>query len=81
MKTEVRIAQPIAEERIPALEIVGTEAFPRATRETYRELEGLFDKEAKTIAAALRASLPGGTWDRLVAEMVRMHATLFVVRR
>lgn len=30
---------------------------------------------ATTLAEALAATLPGGTWDRLVAEMLRLHAS------
>lgn len=37
--------------------------------------------DATTLAEALHATLAGGTWDRLVAEMLRLHASNLIVTR
>ena len=78
----VHIAQPIGGRLVPALDIVGDEPFPdRTGDEVLWDLEQRFDIEAAVIVDALHASLPGGTWDRVVARMVQVHATLLVVKR
>lgn len=40
-----------------------------------------FEEDARRIVDALEASLPGGTLDRLLAELLRRKASLLVVRR
>lgn len=39
----------------------------------------VFDREAKALALALRNALPGGTFDRLIAELLMMKASQFRV--
>lgn len=43
------------------------------------EYEAIFEKEALTLAGALLSALPGGTIDRLIAELLRRKATSFVI--
>lgn len=48
-------------------------------QETIAESDIIFEKEALTLADALLEVLPGGTVDRLMAELLRRKATSFVV--
>lgn len=73
---KVFVADPVADQQIPDLEIVGDAPIPGL--ESLKELENLFDEQASAIAAALHDSLPQGTWDRLIAEMVRLHASMLI---
>lgn len=41
----------------------------------------IWTNDAIAIAKTLRATLPGGTWDRLVAEMLRLHASNLIITR
>jgi hypothetical protein len=43
------------------------------------EHDALFEKEALMLADGLLSTLPGGTIDRLVAELLKRKATSFVV--
>ena len=53
------------------------EEFPEF--KTIDEHSVLFEKEALTLADALLDALPGGTIDRLLAELLRRKSTSFVV--
>lgn len=43
--------------------------------------EAIHTRDATTLTDALASSLPGGTWDRLVACMLERHASLLRVNR
>lgn len=45
----------------------------------FKALDREFNDQAMSIANALKNSLPGGTWDRLVGIMSRMHASYIIV--
>jgi hypothetical protein len=44
-----------------------------------KEAEQIYQKEAETICEALYKSLPGGTFDHLVIEMLKRKVSLFKV--
>jgi len=46
---------------------------------TLQQHRELFKDQAKGLADALFGSLPGGTMDELIAELMRRRASLFVV--
>lgn len=46
-----------------------------------RESAKIFERDAVAIARALRDTLPGGTFDRLVAELLRMKTSDLTVSR
>ena len=46
---------------------------------TLKDIRQLFATEAETLADALLASLPGGTIDALLVELMRRKASLFAV--
>jgi hypothetical protein len=75
------LAQPIGDQVVPPLELVATEAFPDPTLLSFDEVRKHHDDQAQAIVKALRASLPLGTWDRVVGYAVLEHASLFVVNR
>lgn len=62
---------------VGSVTIVIDEELPE--QKTIEDNEAIFQKEAFTLADALLKSLPGGTIDRLVAELLRRKATSFVV--
>jgi hypothetical protein len=68
-------AQSIDTQIIPDFTISSGEAVPKGGGDAFHRWD------AQRIANALQGSLPGGTWDHLVAEMVRRHASLLRVRR
>ena len=49
-------------------------------RKTLRESKIFYGMQARKIADALYESLPGGTLDHLVAEMMQRQASLLMVR-
>lgn len=55
---------------------------PLSTPDTIVERQGFFRDQAREVAAALRASLPGGTLDALLVELelFQAKASVFVVR-
>ncbi len=76
-------ATSLPEDAVPDLTIVATEtvpALPDILDEYAREYEELYSAQACEIADRLQASLPGGTWDRLLAEMMKRQASLYRVR-
>jgi len=73
---ETYIAQAIGT-KIPELNIVGTKPFPEFS--TLEECARQHRKEGKAIASALWKSLPGGTIDALICEMMKRRASMFVV--
>lgn len=70
-------AQPIGTQAIVPTTIVIGSAFPdNLSMEDGRALHA---RQALELAEALDATLPGGTLDRVVAEMVARHASLLRV--
>lgn len=64
---------------IPELHIVVSDSIPmdsksRITGEKIAFLRERYEEDAREIALALRGSLPGGTFDLLVAELLKMKA-------
>jgi hypothetical protein len=47
--------------------------------ESLSELAALFQEQAEQIADALCASLPGGTLDRLLGELLKCKASHFII--
>ena len=74
-------AFPIGE-AVPNLNLIATESIPDSPinesgiMKTWSEF---YQEQAEFICTALRKSLPRGTWDRLIAAMVREHATILKV--
>lgn len=64
------------EEQREAVIRIGPSPFPRQGFDRSAKLSA---SEAKALAAVLREALPGGTFDRLVCEMLAMKASHFVV--
>jgi protein required for attachment to host cells len=83
------IAAPVGDEIVPPLEITADEPFPELSAQDERssshawtvKIRNAHERCAEEIAERLWRSLPGGTWDRLVAKMVERHATLLRVKR
>lgn len=69
--------QTVSDEPVPTLELVAYESAP--SFETLEEAAATYEKDAKTIANVLFASLPGGTIDRLLVEMLTRKASHFRV--
>lgn len=51
----------------------------KSVQESLLPITAAFARDACAIAAALRGALPGGTFDRLVCELLRMKASDFRV--
>jgi len=74
---EIYIAQDINGKQTPELIIYGRTPFP--VLETLQEAAGLHKQQGKGIAKMLFESLPGGTIDALLCEMLKKRASLLVV--
>lgn len=72
----VHRADPIHDEEMPTGAIHIDKPQPCEGEPEHR-----FQTDAEAIADVLWNTLPGGTIDRLVAEMLRRHASLLRVRR
>lgn len=76
-------SQSYSDLKFPDLNIIANEPVPDNpigdinSREKWNEF---YQGQADYICKALRESLPGGTWDRLVAAMIREHASLLMVK-
>jgi TctA family transporter len=78
--TRVHKADSYTSKLIPDLEIVATEIAPRIEGDDWREkMDTIYGGDAKAIATALVASLPGATVDRLLIELLTM--TVCLLRR
>lgn len=78
-ETRVFKAQSVGKP-IPNLTIVATDHFPAGTLQEARDASATMGRDAFRIAEALHRSLPQGTLDLLLAELVRRHASQLVVR-
>ena len=67
--TEIRICEDIPE--LPPMHRGQT------VEESLAPNDAIYARDAKAIAAALRSSLPGGTFDRLVVELLTIKASHF----
>lgn len=65
-------------EPIPNVTIEIELEFPRSV-DNWRENAALFQKDAQEIARVLLASLPGGTIDRLLVELLKAKSSDLVV--
>jgi hypothetical protein len=78
--TVVHIARKTAGKPTPALQITGLDPVPDSNKKDWEShYRQLYDVDALAIVNALHASLPGGTWDRVVCEMLRIQASLFAI--
>ena len=80
----IRTAQPIGDRVVEPVTIELLEPWPdyRQSIEASGSLDDLrraFAEEASALADVLCKTLPGGTLDALTAELMRRHASLFVV--
>jgi hypothetical protein len=93
MSTEKRVvvckADPVGDEVIPTVIIEISASYPSvdvdhskegSLREWEERVEELQEYEARTIAKALKDSLPGGIYNRLIAVLVEDAAGYFRVR-
>lgn len=81
-RVNVYRAQPLGD-RVPDMCIATNGVMPDSTAKGTATLEEgmtIFKRQAKELADALYASLPGGTLDQLLREMLERKASQFVVR-
>lgn len=65
---------------VPDLMLIASEPFPDLDEDiSLFEYQRIMQRDAVTILRALKASLPGGTFDRLFAEMAKEKASTLVV--
>ena len=76
---KVHAAQPFLEKPIKQTVIEIVEPFSDEGFASYEDYAKVFDSEAKILADALCLTLPGGTLDRLAAELLKRAASHFVV--
>lgn len=68
-------------EQVPDLLIEAVEEFSTKRGTNWKnENMAMFQRDAKAVANALYASLPGGTLDQLLREMLERKASQFVVK-
>lgn len=78
-------AQPIGDQVIEPVRIVIEEQMPSpdrmvgTTAEILAKLDGTFQTQAQNLEIALYNSLPGGTYDRLLGEILKRKASHFIV--
>ncbi len=75
LTTRAARAEPMPTEIAREYHIVIADSLPRSHGDPYfnsRHIQQRCDVDAFHIAQALRGSLPGGTFDRLVVELLRM---------
>lgn len=78
MKTvSIYRAQPIANEVAEQVAIEITDEIPSGDVDSTRKT---FEEQGAALAAALWGSLPGGTLDELIANLLQRRASLFRVR-
>ncbi len=75
MKYDMHKAQATDSE-VKSLIVIMTAPFP--SKQTLKAQTALMSREAEDLARQLKATLPQGTWDRFVGEVVRLHATLLI---
>ena len=76
---EIQITRAGAVARIQpeevTIKITGSPSDDMSTKEA----EAFFTREAETLASILSNTLPGGTLDRLLGNLIASRATLFLV--
>lgn len=70
-------AEPVGGKTVPDLHLIFDGELGRCA--TLDESKARFSAQAKQIALALRAHLPGGTLDQLLIELLQLKASHFVV--
>ena len=73
-------AMPLFPEGIPDLELKATEYIPAGSIGDEGSQKVWFSDQAKSIADALYASLPGGTLDALLVELLDRKRSLLRVK-
>ncbi len=84
---EVRRASPVGDVRVPRVTINIHGELPglppllpgQTVAESLAPVDAIYQQDATAIANALSASLPGGTFDRLIVELLKMKASHFRV--
>jgi hypothetical protein len=79
-KVEVRAAQPIGTQVIVPVQITISGYIKTDLKADLSKVRGEFEKDAQLLFDALRDTLPGGTFDRLLGLMLAEKASHFVVR-
>ncbi len=81
MKTiEIYVGQPIGNDEVQPLAIILKNTFPDCKDKDWMEKsKSLFKSEAEKLEKILIDSLPGGTYDALLGEMLKRKASCFVV--
>jgi hypothetical protein len=67
----------VRDQPVPSLEIVAYHAIPDSP--TLEAAAEAFQADAKQVVTAMLASLPGGTVDQILVELLRAKASHFVV--
>lgn len=67
----------VRDQPVPSLEIVAYHAIPNSP--SLEAASEIFQDDAKRVMAAMLASLPGGTLDQILVELLRAKASHFVV--
>ena len=76
-KISIHKAQPMGRQPILDKTIILSREMPDP--DTLQEMADLYAEDAKKIADALENTLPGGTFDRLLVELLTKKASLFKV--
>lgn len=79
MKTEniYKAQRTLKSQEVPSVKIVVDAEVPDA--QSLFDADEIYRLEAERLCAALEASLPGGTFDRLLIEMMKRKASHFKV--
>ncbi len=84
---EIRRASPVGDAQIPRVTINIHGDVPelppflpgQTVAESLAPVDAIYQQDATAIAGALSASLPGGTFDRLIVELLKMKVSHFRV--
>lgn len=80
VKLEIHKASDINGSEVPSLTIVAKEPIGIVlTDEGLKDSRELHRRQAKLVSDALFASLPGGTMDEMIAELMRRRASILSV--
>jgi hypothetical protein len=81
IQVTVHVAQPIRDEEAETGHIVIREPLPEFTGDDWKEQQvAVHRRDAKLIADVLQGTLPGGTFDQLLCELLTRTASAFRVR-
>jgi len=76
---ELYKAQPL-DRGVDSLTVVIEESFPKFPTPSYvADSTATFENDARSLAAALQETLPGGTFHALAVELLRRQINLHVV--